>query len=188
MPHSFFFRGREYEFYTDYRAWAAFECLMLDGDFPEYKKQETIYKLVMPVIPPHACTVRGRREINAEISRFYSGGENSDTSETSDNELPESRRVYALDYDFPYIYAAFMERYGIDLIDIPYLHWWKFRALFRGLHDCKFTEIVGIRATEITSEMSDTRRRQIEEQQEIYALPVSLSERRRIEAAQKMYD
>lgn len=141
----------------------------------------------MPVLPPHVCTAKGRAEINREISRFYSGGEEPLYSDSADNELPESRRVYALDYDFPYIYAAFLERYGIDLIDIPYLHWWKFRALFRGLHDCKFTEIVGIRATEITSDMSESRQRQIEEQQEIYALPVSLSERRKIEAARKMY-
>lgn len=161
---------------------------MFDRDFPEYLKQETAYSLIMPVVPPYSGTVRGREEINRQISRFYLCGEERMPESESENGLPESRRVYALDYDFPYIYAAFMERYGIDLIDIPYLHWWKFRALFRGLHDCKFTEIVGIRATEITSEMSDVRRRQLEEQQEMYALPISLSERRRIEAARKIYE
>lgn len=161
---------------------------MFDGDYPEYLKQEALYRLVMPIIPPYSKTSRGREEINREIALFYSGGESAGNDDRSDNELPESRRIYALDHDFPYIYAAFLELYGIDIIDIPYLHWWKFRALFRGLHDCKFTEIVGLRATEITSGMSESRQRQLEEQQEIYALPVSLSERRRIEATQKMYN
>lgn len=165
-----------------------FECLMFDNDYPEYLKQEAAYKLIMPVVPPYAYTSSGRREINKAVTRFYHGGEEIDSS-GSDEEgdtLLESRRIYAFDHDFPYIYAAFLERYNIDLIDIDYLHWWKFRALFKGLHDCKFTEIAGYRAMEITADMSESRRNQIEELQEIYALPVSITERRRIDAARKM--
>lgn len=43
------------------------------------------------------------------------------------------------------IYAAFMESYGIDLFDVR-LHWHKFLALFRGLHDTKLNEVIGIRS------------------------------------------
>lgn len=157
---------------------------MLDGDYPEYLKQDAAYKLIMPVIPPCACTLAGRAEINNAVSRFYRGGEPEQEMDESES-LPESRRIYAFDYDFPYIYAAFLELYNIDLTSEE-LHWWQFRALFRSLHDCKFTEIMNIRATEITEDMTEKQREILERQQEAYALPISLAERRKIEQAQKM--
>ena len=43
------------------------------------------------------------------------------------------RKLYSFSKDFPYIFSAFKKDYGIDLIDIPYMHWWKFNMLFDGL-------------------------------------------------------
>lgn len=54
-----------------------------------------------------------------------------------------------LDYeaDAPLIFAAFYERYGIDLFDEALrLHWHKFLALLAGLHDTKLNEVQGYRA------------------------------------------
>ena len=55
-------------------------------------------------------------------------------------ELPRKRggsREIMFDYkiDGAYIYAAFMSQYGIDLVDVEELHWYKFLALFKGLKD-----------------------------------------------------
>jgi len=66
-------------------------------------------------------------------------------------ELPrilEGTNEPVMDYvlDAPYIYAAFMERYGIDLIDIGELHFMKFTALLDGLHDTRLCDIMGFRA------------------------------------------
>lgn len=47
--------------------------------------------------------------------------------------------------DADYIFAAFYEQYGIDLFKEE-LHWHKFVALYRGLHDTKLNEIIGARA------------------------------------------
>ena len=49
--------------------------------------------------------------------------------------------------DGPYIYAAFMQAYGMDLNEQRgNLHWWKFTALLRGLpSDTRLMEIVQIR-------------------------------------------
>lgn len=49
--------------------------------------------------------------------------------------------------DSKYIYAGFMQCYGIDLFECKNkLHWWKFNALFLGLSkDTKIMEIIEIR-------------------------------------------
>lgn len=51
---------------------------------------------------------------------------------------------YTLDAD--YIFAAFMEQYNIDLMDIDVkMHWYKFQALLKSLHDVKLCEIMSYR-------------------------------------------
>ena len=64
-------------------------------------------------------------------------------------ELPRIRetdteRVLDYEIDAPYIYAAFMEQYGIDLIETR-LHWYKFLALLHGLHDTELNRIIAAR-------------------------------------------
>ena len=45
----------------------------------------------------------------------------------------EVQRIYSFEHDDDYIYSAFLTQYHIDLQDIEYLHWWKFKALLRTL-------------------------------------------------------
>lgn len=64
---------------------------------------------------------------------------------------PKSERVYSIKQDANYIYASFMQDYGIDLIDAQgELHWYKFQALLEGLRkDTKFKEVIEIRTMEL---------------------------------------
>ena len=81
-----------------------------------------------------------------------------------------------------------MQNYGIDLYDTEYLHWWKFRALCKGLKDTRINDIMGVRQTDITDNMSEERKDSIITMQEIYELPMSLYERRRISQARSFLD
>lgn len=47
--------------------------------------------------------------------------------------------------DAELIFAAFWEAYGIDLFAVR-LHWHKFLALFRALHNTKLNDVIGYRA------------------------------------------
>lgn len=78
----------------------------------------------------------------------------------------------AVDYtiDADYIFAAFMERYGIDLVESD-MHWYKFQALFKGLHDTKLNEIIGYRLWENTSGKRDAYTRQMEKLKSAWELP-----------------
>lgn len=79
----------------------------------------------------------------------------------NDNKVPNYKDVgddRVLDYliDGEYIYASFMAEYGIDLIDIEYLHWHKFKALLIGLSDeSKIKQIMGMRAYKKSNKTPD---------------------------------
>lgn len=83
----------------------------------------------------------------------------------------------ALDYeiDADYIFAAFMERYGIDLVESD-MHWYKFNALLCGLHDTKLNEIIGYRAYENKSGKQDAYSRQMEKLKAAWELPLESDE------------
>ena len=80
---------------------------------------------------------------------------------------------YIIDAD--YIYAAFLEQYGIDLISSD-MHWYKFQALFKGLHETKLNEIIGYRLYEYTGGKKDDYVRQMEKLRSAWELPMESDE------------
>lgn len=78
-------------------------------------------------------------------------------------------KVIDFDVDAEYIYAAFFEQYGIDLIDTP-LHWHKFLALLHGLHDTKLNSIIEIRLFAPDGTNNDYNKRRTKDK-EAWALP-----------------
>lgn len=182
MPQKYYRRGKYYAFHTDFREWLRFEALLTDGDVPQAYLAAIAIQLIYPeAAPPAKYAMRF-------LLWFYRCGEPLPINKNNGGSggLTESRRAYDYEFDSDYIYAAFMEQYGIDLVDIPYFHWWKFRALFRGLHDTRINKIMETRVTEITDDMSDRRKSNLYDLQDLYALPVSITERRRIERARAM--
>lgn len=174
--------GTEYPIHSDFREWIRFESLLANADVPESLKFFIALRLIFADNVPddfHAA--------HEFVSWFYRGGKELPANGGSDISLT-SRRVYDLEYDSEYIFAAFLEQYGIDLSDIPYLHWWKFIALFKGLHDCKMTDIIGYRGAEITDDMPKSRQAFLMDMQEMFELPVSLTEQRQIEAAKRFLE
>ena len=83
----------------------------------------------------------------------------------------------AVDYiiDADYIYSAFLEQYSIDLISSD-MHWYKFQALFKGLHDTKLNEIIGYRLYEHTGGKKDSYVRQMEKLRSVWELPMDSDE------------
>ncbi len=175
LPSAYEYEGRIYEMRTDFREWIRFELLLTDKDIPYKDKFGLLQKIIFPVVPPdpklwdfllwfYAC---GKKPARTDSKKASAG-----TKKQAD--------AYSFEYDDGYIYAAFRELYGIDLVDIEYLHWWKFKAMFRSLHDCKITDIMGYRTEKITSKTPDYRKDFLNEMKKIYALPRSLSEEQKL--------
>lgn len=169
--------GAEVEINTDFRTAILFEQMMFDDDFPENMKTANALRLFYPVIPQNV------NEAFQKILWFYSGGK----VKKCGSESHSNNRFYDFEYDDDYIFAAFWQQYGIDLESIEYLHWWKFRALFRSLsEECEIVKIMGYRAMKIDSKMSANEKKFYAKMKKLYALPRSQSEIEKIAEIEKM--
>lgn len=131
LPQAVEVGGRFYRIKTDYRYWLRFlqvvkEPAMLDdfdflyiADIPE-DKQAGVDALA------EFCFIKN------PLPR--STGTNSDP-------------VFDYEIDADLVYAAFYERYGIDLLKVD-LHWHQFNALLNGLHGTKLDDVISFRAFE----------------------------------------
>lgn len=65
-----------------------------------------------------------------------------------------------------------MTQYSIDLQDIEYMHWWKFRAMFNSLtNQNEFVKIMEYRSIEIKSDMPKEQQSFYRKMKRLYALP-----------------
>lgn len=158
--------GAEYQINTDFRISVQFE-LIIQSDIPNNEKIKQALMLYYPVIPKNI------EKAVDKILEFYADIDNNSSS----NRRSKGERavpVYSFKYDAEYIYAAFMQAYNIDLQAVEYLHWHKFRALFKSLPEtCEFTKIMGYRAMEIPNDLPKKQREHYQKLKKIYALPIS---------------
>ena len=159
--------GQEWECHTDFRQWVRVEALMLDKDIPESLKTDIALKIIFPVVP------NDKSQAISFISEFFKCGV-VDTQ--SKNNTKSQKQAYSFNADYGYIYAAFLEMYNIDLQDINYLHFWKYKYMFNALHDCKLIEIIGYRVTETDSKTPQCTKDHVKKMKSLYKLPLYLSE------------
>lgn len=163
--------GLFYEIDADFRTGIAFELLMLDKEFTETEKAARAMELYFPQIPDD------EGEAMEKILWFYlCGREETNREEKEETESVPKNIVYSYEYDAGSIYAAFLSQYGMDLVEIPFLHWWKFKALFHALDEnLEFMKIMRYRAMDITKvpkEQKDFYRKM----KQLYALPDNRTE------------
>ena len=168
-------------FHTDFIQWMRFEELITDSTIPEDMLPITALRMIFPEKLP--------RDVHSAMLFmlwFYRCGKPVPLDEEGHGSsvMLTSHRAYSYEHDFDYIAAAFMEKYGIDLWT-THMHWWKFHALFMGLHDCRFTDICRYRTEDITEDTPEYKREFLEKMQQAHRLPVSANELRRIEAARR---
>lgn len=182
LPETVEIGGNECPINTDFRYSVLFEMMMQDEDVPKKEKTIKALELYYPILPP----MKHVDEAVDKLLWFYRAGKKEKKTgrdaETDDFE-DRIQRVYSFEHDNAYIYSAFLSQYGIDLQDIPYLHWWKFKALFIALDDdCKISKIMEYRSVTITNDMTKRQKEFYRKMKEVYALPVSESEQEKQDA------
>lgn len=90
----------------------------------------------------------------------------------------QEQAPYDIRYDGDYIYASFLQAYGIDLFDVQgKLHWKKFNALLSGLPEgTKFMEVIKIRKWKPQKGDSAEYKEEMRRLQKDYALPNEIVE------------
>ena len=130
LPQAVKVGGRFFAIHTDFKYILRFRELLSDKHTP-LTAFDFMYKNEIPA---------GRLEGITAIYEFMNPPRDLPRSTTED----DGEIVIDYEIDAPYIYAAFLEQYGIDLIDAR-LHWYKFLALLHGLHDTELNRIISAR-------------------------------------------
>lgn len=171
LPNSVKIDNREYEINSCFRTSILFELLMLDRTVSDEEKIMTALELYYSEVP---------HDIGQAIERmlwFYRGGQEEITgpSEAGKNKISK-KPIYSYEHDADYIFSAFLDQYGMDLNEIDFLHWWKFKAMFKSLkEDNEIVKIMGIRAMD-TSKLSKEQKEYYNKMKKIYQIPISKEE------------
>lgn len=177
LPNTISIGNDEYQINTDFKNWLEFHRLLTKRE-PTGEDVINAFSWVLPVLPNHEADV-----VIDELIKFMT----LEKEEEKDDDEPMLMRDLmeesiekpyeppVLDYDFDadYIYSAFLQQYGINLRESN-MHWFEFKALFKGLTDnVKLTKIIGYRAVSGSeyAQMSKSEKKHINEMKKIYALP-----------------
>ena len=162
LPKTVSICGKDYPINSDFRAAVEFEMLIQSKASPKRKTRGAIRIFFGGNPPPYS-----EKELVEAAVGFYAGGGNDSDERPKKNR----KRIYSFAQDGDYIAAAFRSQYGIDLLTIPYMHWYEFRALFKGLEEsCEIVKIMGYRAAEVSKIKYKPERERIARLQEIYKI------------------
>jgi len=174
LPTSVEIDGVDYNISSNFRSYIRLELIMNDSDLTEVEKLYIMLQMFY-----------GDQKINNlqkavdAILWMYRGGEEITKQETTEYEgdYITPKPIYDFNYDADLIYAAFLTQYNIDLNSIEYMHWWKFKALLRGLsEESKFSKVLFYRTVKITSDMTKEQKKFYREMKRIHGLPDNRTE------------
>ena len=129
---------------TNFRSFILFELLMQDVNVEDNDKVALAINLFYKEMPSDL-----EKAING-ILWFYSCGKKHKEKEKK-NKKEYKERIYSYEHDADLIYSAFWHDYRLDLNEIEYLHWWKFKSLFEGLNEeNKICKYMGYRTVDLS--------------------------------------
>ena len=172
--------GRAFPIRSDFRISIMFELMIADKELSSKQKLEQMLTLYYEEEIP-----KDLDEAVEQILDFYACGKQrkkKDSNATKRKGITSP--VYSFEYDDGMIFAAFYDQYGIDLNDIEYLHWWKFKAMFDALKaDNEIVKIMSYRATDLATIKDKHERSRIAKLQAIHAIPNNMSFDEKVSAA-----
>lgn len=159
---------------SNFRTAILFELAMQDEDFPK----ESLIQYALNLFYKKAIPQNLQKEAIEKILWFYKCGINDDLEEDSNNKSNFEKNgnlIYSFEYDQSYIYAAFLSQYNVDLQDIEYMHWWKFKSMFDSLKDDNLiVKIMDYRAKDLNSIEDKEEREHIKQMKERFKLPTKI--------------
>lgn len=182
LPETVTVNGREFFVDADFRTFIRFEQILIDDEKDPADKAFSILRMCYPHGRPDDIEAAFN-----ELIVFYRCGELEEkrrrTAKNGDVEI-RPKMIYSFEHDAPYIFAAFLTQYGVDLTDVEFLHWWKFCAMFQGLNDdAKICKIMSYRAADLSKISDKKERSRIAKLQRIYAIPQNLTREEKIASA-----
>ena len=161
------------DFKTNFKSSILFELLMQESQLSNKVK---VYQ-ALKIYYPNISQITNIDKAIDNILWFYKCGKENEKETSPKIRRENTRRIYSYEFDNELIYSAFKAQYNIDLQDINYLHWWKFKAMFDALkEDNKIVEVMGYRAININNIKDKEKKKFYKKMKKLYALPDMRSE------------
>lgn len=166
--------GREFQVLTDFREWIRFSDLVSDK---ELTGEEKATLMADWLLTPVDCITE---DIVNALYAFYRAQElepdpmhqEDEEDEQEKEPLPPSPPVFSWGIDARFILGDFRRYYGMDLLEIKYLHWWKFKSLLAALpDDSQCQKRIAYRSVNLSEIKDKSERERIRRIQQRIALP-----------------
>jgi len=152
---------------TDFKISILFELLMQDE---KIKKELKIMKALQLYYPDFEKISDYEKAIEQMLWFYRCGKELANSNKSNGNN--KYGQIYSYEFDDNYIYSAFLQQYDIDLQEIRYMHWWRFKALFDGLNEnTEIVKIMGYRSINLSQIKDAEKRKYYKRMKRLYALP-----------------
>lgn len=139
LPETLKINGKEYPIITDFREWIRFSDMLKSDLQPQYKLEFLAEMFLEDA--PDLYTEKGVEEVMDSITSFLSlealefpNQYSDELEEVEYKDATEKKAIY-YEQDAPYIISAFRREYQVNLLSVPYMHWWEFRMLLDGLSE-----------------------------------------------------
>lgn len=133
---------------TNFRSFILFELLMQDRTITKKEQIEISLDLFY-----EGQVFKTKEEIEKAIKGilwFYSLGDKK-VKKSKGEAKNKQNTIYSYEYDAELIYSAFLSQYRLDLNEVDYLHWWKFKSLFEGLNEeNQICKVMGYRSIDLS--------------------------------------
>ena len=169
LPNTVNVKGENIKVITDFREYIRLLDMLKDQELDALQKFAIIQQYFLDDV------VADEEAISA-LSRFIVMDANcAGVGDVCDYEEPiggQKKNLFSYSIDYPYILSGFLKDYGIDLIDIKYMHWWKFRMLFDGLSDdTEIKQRIMYRSVDLSEIKDEEERKRIKKIQKSIQLP-----------------
>lgn len=167
--------GKEYAVVTDFREWIKLHEFFEHTRRFNRKDLELILDWFEDARPPDEVkAIRALQDFMLAEDIMDNMDEEDEEDEEDGDEVSRRRPgkpSFSFSQDAICIYAAFRAVYGIDLTNIPYMHWWQFLSLLAGLpQDTEIKERIYYRSVDLNTIKSKEERDRIKKIKKLIAI------------------
>lgn len=160
--------GEEIPIITDFREYIKLMDMLKDDSL---SSQEKIYCLSQYFLKT-PCDFAGAMNALTDFVTMKSRYDSVEEENADSEEVENRKEVYSFEYDYPFIFSAFLSEYGINIRTIQYLHWWEFKMLFDGLpEDTEIKRRIMYRSIDLNTIKDKKERERIQKIQNAIRLP-----------------
>ena len=132
LPDSICVNGNDIKIVTDFREYIRLFDMLNDDSLTTMDKMFFVRQYFLSDLPDSEL---GEAILKLKDFIAIKSDNEMSNSEREGHEEVKHEKLFSYEVDFPYILSAFLRDYGIDIMSVRYMHWWKFEFLFDGLSD-----------------------------------------------------